>query len=48
MHSTLPQDSVQLAEIQFANESALLELPNVVGVGIGTKISEKKGLFIAL
>jgi len=43
MHSTLPQDSVQLAEIQHANESALLELPNVVGVGIGTKISDKKG-----
>lgn len=43
MNTTIPQESVQLAETQQATESLLLDLPNVVGVGIGTKVSEKKG-----
>ncbi|WP_330923926.1 hypothetical protein [Candidatus Sororendozoicomonas aggregata] len=34
---TLPKASLELASIQQREETALLNLPNVVGVGIGTK-----------
>ncbi|WP_330923919.1 hypothetical protein [Candidatus Sororendozoicomonas aggregata] len=34
---TLPNASLELASIQQREETALLNLPNVVGVGIGTK-----------
>ncbi|WP_330923930.1 hypothetical protein [Candidatus Sororendozoicomonas aggregata] len=34
---TLPKASAELASIQEREETALLNLPNVVGVGIGTK-----------
>ncbi len=34
---TLPKASLELASIQEREETSLLNLPNVVGVGIGTK-----------
>ena len=43
MHPTLPKNSVQLAAVQHTMEMKLLDLPNVVGVGIGSKINDKNG-----
>ena len=43
MQPILPQESVELARVQQENEMALLDLPNVVGVGLGSKISDAKG-----
>lgn len=43
MESILPQESLKLAKVQQENEAMLLDLPNVVGVGLGNKISEGKG-----
>ena len=37
MNPTLPSDMESIAAVQAAEESKLLELPNVVGVAIGTK-----------
>ena len=43
MQSILPQELVELANVQQDTESMLLDLPNVVGVGIGSKVSDSKG-----
>lgn len=42
MNPTLPSDMESIAAVQTESESKLLELPNVVGVAIGTKFKGDK------